>query len=316
MTDHISNKKYAIGLDIGGTKTLAALVDEEGQVINSILFPTQSGQGLDHFLMHTRKAIAALKNEALARNGELLGIGIASAGIIDSEEVKIVYAANLGWRSFPIGDYLTDDLGLPVKLGNDANLAAVAEYVWGTSKKVQDLIYITISTGVGAGIISSGNLVKGTSDSAGEFGHISTNPTGPRCNCGNFGCLENYSSGTAIAAKANELLIHQRNDWTTREVIEAAEAGDMDAFNIIKFAGEHLGYGITTMIHLFNPKTIVMGGGVMASGNLLLNEAKKTIIERCLPNMREHTSIYQTRLGAEIGVLGAAGLFFMDQSYN
>lgn len=313
MTDHISNKKYAIGLDIGGTKTLAALVDEEGQVIKPILFPTQSDQGLDYFLEHTHKAIIALRNEALARKGELLGIGIASAGIIDSEEIKIVYAANLGWRDVPIGDYLTDDLGLPVKLGNDANLAAVAEYVWGTSKKVKDLIYITISTGVGAGIISSGSLIKGTSDSAGEFGHISTNPFGPRCGCGNYGCLENYSSGTAIAAKANALLIQQKNDWTTREVIQAAEAGDTDAIHIIKSAGEHLGYGITTLIHLFNPERIVMGGGVMASGNLLLNEAKKTIIERCLPNMREHTDIHQTRLGTEIGVLGAAGLFFMDK---
>jgi len=303
--------EYAIGIDIGGTKTLAALVNAKGEIVRSVRFASEPEQGPDRYLARLAGAALQLKEDSERLGGKLLGIGAASAGVIDSRQGAIVFASNLNWRDVPVGGYLSQQTGLTVKLGNDANMAAVAEYVWGAGERVRDLIYVTVSTGIGAGIISGGQLVEGASDSAGEFGHISTNLYGPRCACGNYGCLENYSSGTAIAARANERLgARAEGPWTTREVLEASAAGDPGALEIVREAAFHLGNGMTTLIHLFNPRRIVLGGGVMDSGDLLLRETVRTIDERCLRGLRRGVGIVRTNLGAEIGVLGAAGQFF------
>jgi glucokinase len=313
MTTIASQLEYTIGIDIGGTKTLVALVDVNGVISRSIRFPTQPGNGEDSVLERIAEAALELKNETAALGGSVLGIGIASAGVLDSGRQRIVYAANLNWRDVPI-DLLSQRTGLAVKLGNDANLAAVAEYVWASRRSVRDLIYVTVSTGVGAGIVSGGRLVEGTSDSAGEFGHMTTDPLGPRCGCGNYGCLENYCSGTAIAAIANSRLGQREGSdapWSARDVMEAANAGHGGALDIVRRAALHLGSGLTSLIHLFNPQRIVLGGGVMA-GELLLRETIRVVDERTIPGMRKHVQIERTTLGEEIGVLGAAGLFYMD----
>lgn len=312
LTSIENDKHYVIGIDIGGTKILAALVDRTGSILYQVEFKTLPENGSDDVIIRIQESVRSLI-ERIPENGKLIGIGIISAGVIDTEKMSIVYAANLGWTNVEIGAILEKSFNVPVMLGNDANLAALAEYVWGTKQEIKNLIYITISTGIGAGIVSGGRLVKGVSDSAGEFGHITIDPMGPKCSCGNYGCLENYCSGTAIANIANKRLgARLSGAWTSKDVLDAANDGDKEAIEIVKSAGFYLGNAIITLIHLFNPSQIILGGGVMSRDNMLLREAEKTIEERCLPGMREQLVIRRTKLGKEIGVLGAAGLFYMD----
>ncbi|WEK55957.1 MAG: ROK family protein [Candidatus Cohnella colombiensis] len=305
------NKEFAIGLDIGGTKILAGLVNGEGKMISQIHFATMPESGVETMLSKIVDALISLKQEAIFRGGNVRGVGIACTGVVDSYTNSIVYAKNLGWRNVPVGQYIFEILRLPVRIGNDANLAAVAEYMWGDEEKVEDIIYVTVSTGVGAGIVSGGQLVSGNSEGAGEFGHISLDPKGSRCGCGNYGCLENFSSGTAIAYLANFKKGSPGRMMTTKDVIDAANSGEKSALDIVRNAGFYLGNGLITLIHLFNPKRIVLGGGVMANGNLLYDEMEKTIHERCMPSLRKDVKLCKTTLGKEIGVLGAAGLYFM-----
>jgi len=314
MNETQSYNSYVIGIDIGGTKTLIALVNELGNILEQMEFPTLPETGLEHMLQRLQEATQSLVQH-IPEHGVLIGIGIVSAGVIHSESNTIVYAANLGWRNADVGTLLEKKFKVPVILGNDANLAAIAEYVWGVKKSVKDLIYITVSTGIGSGIVSGGQLVKGVSDSAGEIGHISMNVRGEKCGCGNVGCLENYCSGTAIAAIANSRLApHSNGEWKSKDVLEAAHAGNEDAIAIVKEAGFYLGHGIITLIHLFNPSQIVLGGGVMSSDNMMYREVEKIIQEYCIADMRKRLTMRRTELGKEIGVLGAAGLFFMGSS--
>lgn len=312
MTSIESHDNYVVGIDIGGTKTLIALVNYSGTIVDQTEFRTLPENGAVDTMKRIHEAVSSLVS-SIPQQGRLIGIGIVTAGVIDSKNRSIVYAANLGWDNVDVGSALEKSFQVPVLLGNDANLAAVAEYVWGTKKKVQDLIYITVSTGIGAGIVSGGKLVKGISDSAGEFGHITIDPFGPQCGCGNVGCLENYCSGTAIAAIANkELAPLPDRQWSSKDVLDAAGAGDEEATSLAKRAGFYLGNGIVSLIHLFNPSQIIMGGGVMSTDNIILQEAKRVMDERCISGMRKQVDIRRTNLGKEIGALGAAGLFYMD----
>ena len=305
-------KNFAVGVDIGGTKTLLALVSDDGKIVKQLEFKTLPEQGEERILQQIEANVEQLI-AYIPQDGKLKGIGIVSAGVIDSEQLSIVYASNLGWHDVKVGAILKEKFNVDVVLGNDANLSGVAEYVWGAKQQVKDLIYITVSTGIGAGIISGGQLIKGVSDSAGEFGHISVDLKGEQCKCGNYGCLENYCSGTALASIANERLAPLAGQsWTSRDVLEQAVDGNSEALEIVKEAAFYLGNGVVSLIHLFNPSQIVFGGGVMSSEGILFTELKKVVEERALPEMLKKVTMRQTELGKEIAVLGAAGVFFMN----
>lgn len=306
-----SQSTYAIGVDIGGTKIIVALVDEQGKIVKQLQFATEPLRGAERIIDHICESIERIKLE-LPSNASLKGIGVVSAGILDNQ--TIVLATNLEWKNVPIGQIIEQRFELPVILGNDANLSAVAEYVWGTYKKESDLIYITVSTGIGAGIISNGQLIKGVSNSAGEFGHISVDFHGKRCSCGNVGCLELYCSGTALATIANERLsaLYPLHRWSAKDVLEQAALGHDGAMDIVNDAAFNLANGIVTLIHLFNPSQIVLGGGVLSESLILYDALFDTIAKRALPDLYSRTTIRKTNLGKEIAVLGAAGIFFMD----
>lgn len=303
---------YAIGVDIGGTKIIVALVNEQGQIEKQLQFATQPERGAESIIYQICENVDQLKSEVPAHS-RIKGIGVVSAGIIDN--LTIVTATNLGWNNVPIGEMIQKNCGLPVVLGNDANLSAVAEYVWGANKQDDNLIYITVSTGIGAGIISNAELVKGVSNSAGEFGHIAMDLHGERCGCGNIGCLELYCSGTAIAKKANALLplLPDQQAWSTKDVLVQATAGHEGANKIVDDAAFYLANGIVSLIHLFNPSQIVLGGGVLSDNLILFDRLFPTIKERALPDLLNRVTIRRTELGKEIAVLGAAGIFFMDK---
>ena len=312
MSDMVKQMNYAIGVDIGGTKIIVALVNEKGQIEKQLQFATKPERGAESIIFQICENIEQLKLD-VPKQAKIRGIGVVSAGILD--DLTIVLATNLGWHNVPIGELIKRTCNLPVVLGNDANLSAVAEYVWGTKKEVEDVIYITVSTGIGAGIVSNGQLIKGISNSAGEFGHISMDLNGERCGCGNIGCLELYCSGTAIAKMANQTLapLTEGHQWSSKDVLEQASAGHEGATQVVEKAAFYLANGIVSMIHLFNPSQIVLGGGVLSENLILFNRLFDTIKDRALPDLLKRTTIRRTELGKEIAVLGAAGIFFMDK---
>ena len=317
-----ASEEFAIGLDIGGTKILSALVSENGEVVSEIQCDTKGGEG--NFSHQIILAIESLLDKEDIEMNRIKGIGIATAGVIDSKRKEILYANNLNLENYPIGKVLEKKFGLPVQLYNDANAAAVGEWLWGSGKGKHNLIYITVSTGIGAGIISNDSLLTGSHDSAGEFGHISINLNGPLCACGNKGCLENYASGTAIADIARERLATgeaspyfsaKMDDLTAVDICTAAKMGDSFSIGLLEEIGEYLGLGIINLIHLLNTEAVILGGGVMNGSELILPSIRKTVQKHGIQSMVEQVKIEKSSLGSYACVVGATGLFFckMDQ---
>jgi glucokinase len=312
--------EYAIGLDLGGTKLLAALIRDDGEIIYQDECETLAEQGEKVVIERIFSLLENVFRHSNINKQQVKGIGIGTAGVIDTEKSEIVYANNLNWNHVPIGQLLTERFDLPVLLNNDANIAAVAEWIWGSSSIVENLIYITVSTGVGCGIISNGQLINGVSDSAGEFGHTSIHIDGPVCVCGNRGCIENYTSGPALARLAKQRLeqgeqssyFNKVDDYswiTAKHIGEAARSGDLFSIQLFKEIGTYLGAGLTNLIHLLNPEVIVFGGGVMQNSEFILPTIQATVEKRCIPEMRKQVKIRKSVLGSEAGVKGAAGLF-------
>ncbi|MET3287843.1 UNVERIFIED_CONTAM: glucokinase [Brevibacillus sp. OAP136] len=315
----IQEKNYAIGLDLGGTKILAALIDEQGRIVHKTTCPTLAAEGQEAVIGRILSSVETVLTESGITATSVRGVGIATAGVIDTKANKVLYANNLGWEHVAIGQIVSERFGLPVQLINDANAAAVAEWVFGAGKGTDNVIYVTVSTGVGAGFISDGRLITGKGDSAGEFGHISIDPDGPPCACGNRGCLENYVSGPTLAKIARTRLANGEKSAflsqypleqiTAKEIGEGVMQGDPLCKDIHLRASRDLGAGITSLIHLFNPELIVVGGGVMTTGDYLFAETEKVVRERAISRMAEQVRLVRSSLGGEAGVLGAAGLF-------
>ncbi|MGG4444160.1 ROK family protein [Brevibacillus fortis] len=319
----MSKEEYAIGLDLGGTKILAGLVDQTGRLIAQKQLPTHAEEGEKAVIERVLSATHDVLSASGIHPEKVRGVGIASAGVINSDSGEVVFASNLGWRNVPIGTLIGQRFGLPVQLFNDANAAAIAEWLWGAGVGTRNMIYVTVSTGVGAGIISDGRLVSGRDGSAGEFGHISIDWNGPSCRCGNRGCLENYASGTAIENAARHILTTAKEPVTNRTLVEngeltakviseAALAGDPFFAQIVKQAGFYLGIGAANLIYLFNPEVIVFGGGVMNASALLLPEIETSMRERCIPGLVNEVRVVTSHIGVEAGVMGAAGGIFKN----
>lgn len=310
---------YALGIDLGGTKLLTALIRSDGHVMDTVEQKTAANKGESALKEQIRACIRQLLERAPISRERILGVGIATAGVIDSKRAEIVIASNLGISHAPIGAWIQEEFSLPVLLGNDANVAAVGEWLYGAGSGCGNLIYLTVSTGIGAGIITEGKLVKGAGDSAGEFGHISMDLEGPSCACGNRGCLENYASGTALSrfvvkrmeeGEASPYLQQRYPNITSKEIAEAAAQGDELALNGFARIGFYLGAGVTNLIHILNPERVIFGGGVMQAAEFFMPVVERTIASRCIPKMRERVQLVRSALGAQAGIKGAAGLVF------
>ena len=307
-----------VGGDLGGTRFRLALADATGQVLwrNSCL--TEAGQGLDAVLGRVKTMIG----EALTSAPSAVGsIAIAAPGPLDPWKGIIYRPPNLpGWDEVHLKQILEDAFGIPVHVGNDANLAALAEWRFGAGRGCDHLVYVTVSTGVGGGVIDRGQLLLGYGGGAGEVGHMTIDIDGPKCNCGNRGCLEALASGTAISRRAVErlragaasrLLELAGGDLervTAELVVEAARQGDPVAGEVMQKAGYALGVGLANLMHLYDPQVIVLGGGVTNAGPLLFGPMHEAIEERAMEAFRNRTRIVQAELGDDVGVYGAVAL--------
>ncbi|HEY9390381.1 MAG TPA: ROK family glucokinase [Mycobacteriales bacterium] len=307
----------AIGVDIGGTKVAAGVVDDQGRVLDRLRRPTPS---LD--VDETEDAIIDAVNELSDRH-QIVAVGIGAAGWIASDRATVLFSPHLAWRNEPLRDALSDRIRLPVVVENDANAAAWAEYRFGAARGERVVVCITLGTGIGGGLVVSGTLFRGANGVACEWGHMCVVAGGRRCACGNRGCWEMYASGTALARDARELAevspvaAHRMLELaggdpaslTGNHVTTAAREGDPSAVEIFVAMGRWLGRGIADLAAVLDPSCVVVGGGLCAAGDLLLGPAQEAFAGSLTGRgFRPVAEIRLAQLGPDAGLIGAADL--------
>jgi len=319
-------RKLILGVDLGGTKIAAAIATAEGEILTRGYCPTPGGAGSQAITSSILGIIEETMSSGKVRLSQLLGIGIAAAGIIDSDKGIVITSPNIpDLREVPLKDAVEQRFNIPVYVGNDATLAALGEWYFGLKKSVLNLIYITVSTGIGGGIIANGRLYTGAHGFAGEVGHMTVDVNGPRCNCGNIGCWEALASGTALAREAireirkgvntsiAELAGGDLSRIDAKVVFQAAEGGDELAKKLISRLAYYFGIGLVNLVNIFNPELILIGGGVAKMGDLLLQPAINLVKERAYVTLAHGVEIKPALLGDDSGVLGAAA-FVLEHS--
>ncbi len=302
----------AIGVDVGGTKIAAGVVTREGEILNEVRYPSAGPR--ERLLSTIARAVDEVKN-----GFEVGGVCLAVPGTVSTAENKIIDAPNLHEiEGVPLKDELEERTGLSTTVENDANAAAWGEYRFGAGSEATHLVFITLGTGVGGGVISHGVLLRGAQGAGGELGHITIQATGPRCGCGNHGCLEALASGTAIARRAREVASEKPNSALGQlaiermvlgeDVAELAREGDETARLVLDETGTWLGIGLAAYVNIFNPEVIAVGGGAARAGDLILDAARREVHLRAMSPGRDLVEIKQATLGARSGVLGAAAL--------
>jgi glucokinase len=301
--------EYSIGLDLGGTNLRAAAIDRDGKILDNRATETNPAAGREAMLGHMVHAISDLRNTCGATG--LAGIGIGVPGFILLKEGVIRNSNNLAClEDFPIRDEIEHRLGTRVILENDANAAALGEQWMGAGRGIDDLVMLTLGTGIGGGIISGGKIVHGYLGMAGEFGHITVVPGGNPCGCGNQGCLEKHASATAITAMAKMLRLG--DDLSARQVYDLAAAGDQKARHIFTIMGEALGVTLAMLVNTFNFPLYLLSGGVLAAWDLFAPPMIEEVRRRSFTYRNTDTRIEKATLGNEAGLFGAACLPWVE----
>jgi glucokinase len=306
---------FYAGIDLGGTKIAAGILDtERGELIAHEVIPTQAQDGVPAIIARMADLVHRLQAQT---DVTLSGTGIGVPAVVDYETGRTLLMPNLpGWYEYPVVAELSAALTLPVAIINDARAFTLAEATLGAGRSAQVVAGFTLGTGVGGGIAFDGKLYMGLKGAAGELGHQTVDPNGPKCGCGNYGCLEMYASGPAIvnaaaqlAAKRPKSQLHKlmRSDRLTPELIQqAALNGDGIARNVLKRAGAYLGIGFSNILTMLAPDCIVVGGGVAQLGDMLLQPAWEVIRARCHTVDLTRVHIVQAELGRHAGLIGAA----------
>ncbi|MFC2039636.1 ROK family protein [Chloroflexota bacterium] len=314
-----TKQKIALGIDIGGTKIMAAVADDGGKILGQSRVPTPSAKKPEPVMEAVYRAAEKAATEAGASLTEVSAAGIAVAGVSNPALGIIHTSPNLtGFTEFAISRAFEEKLGIPPYLINDANAGAVGEHVWGAGRGAQNLIFITLSTGIGGGIIIDGALYTGATGAAGEIGHMVLEADGPPCPCGNRGCWEQLASGTALACMARERIKAgalsniidmaggNLENITAEAVGRAAATGDSLAGELMASVSRYLGVGLANLLNLFNPEIIVIGGGLSKIGKPLLEPAYAEAGKRAFTEPFRAVKFAGAEMGDDFGVLGAA----------
>ena len=312
-------KHWIVGIDIGGTKIAVSLGTLKGKVISKTIFSSGKTKKAQELINRIQRSISALLSARGLKKQSILGIGVAVPGAIDPRRQIVLKSPNSPcWENFPIKSVLIQKFRVPVVVENDANAAALGERYFGLGRGINHFLYITVSTGIGSGIVVNGSLVRGAKGTAGEIGHMTVMRNGLKCHCGKRGCLEAYSSGTAIAAHVRRAL--QRgaksryfkkvtfNQISGQLVGEAAKAGDRVAIQARQLAADFLGIGLANVINLLNPERIILGGGVMENINHFWVPMMKAVRREAWPMAFRSCEILRSRLGKNVGDLGTMAL--------
>ena len=318
--------RYIVGIDLGGTNIVAGVLPADGGrqlAVRSVA--TEAAGGADavigRIVEAAERAMAEVCRETGAVRRDFVGVGIGAPGPLDRETGVVRVAPNLGWRDVPLRQRVADALGLPAALDNDANCATLGECWLGAARNARHVVGLTIGTGIGGGLVVDGRLYHGASDVAGEVGHMTIDATGRRCACGNYGCLEAYASGPAIAERAREALGGGETSTlpalvggdlsriTAQTVYEAAAQGDTLARLIVRETAHLLGAGVANLLNVFNPDVVVIAGGVTQAGTALFEPLRAEVRRRAFASAVEACRIVPGELPGTAGLVGAVAMF-------
>lgn len=313
-------EKYAVGVDLGGTKVKLGIVSSQGRIVKKISVPTLAKEGADKSKSQILKGI----KELLKNNKKnIVGIGVGSPGVVSLKKGTVDNPPNLpGWGKVHLGKIITKEFSLPTFVENDANTAAIGELIYGSGKKLNSFIMVTLGTGVGGGIIYDKKLFRGDFGGAGEIGHITIDKNGPECKCGSFGCLETYLGNNFIISNVKEELKNNQNSkifelvdndlekLSPRIINEAAVLNDEFSQKVIQDLGKNLGYGLASIINVFDISNIIIGGGVAGFGKPLFKATKDSIKNRVLHSLKPRVKVLQASLKNNAGIKGASSLVF------
>lgn len=318
-------KLPVLAVDLGGTKIIIAVISHQGEIIARQNYNTLADEGPQAVINRIFSGIEEVLGQNNLKPSQLSAISIAAAGIIDIKNGVITDAPNLpGWHNIPLRSVVEEKFKLTTFLINDADAAALGEHRFGAGKGLNNLILLTLGTGVGGGIIINGKLYLGSSGSAAEIGHMIIDVNGPRCQCGKNGCLEAFVSGSAIAAEAKsrisqggkssliEMADGKIEDITAEKVYLAAEKGDSLASEVISRAAYFLGIGVVNLVNILNPEMVIIGGSVAGMGDILLGPVRQVVKEKAFPLLSQAVKIVPARLGNDAGIFGAA-IFALEQ---
>jgi glucokinase len=320
------DKRWIVGVDLGGTNIVVGLLPiEGGEVLGLRSMSTDSNRGakfvVDRIVDMVQAAIEQVAREQGGSRADVAGVGIGSPGPLDREAGMVINTPNLGWRNFPLRDLIANAVDLPATLDNDANCATYGEWWLGAGRDVDTLVGLTLGTGIGGGIVLNGEIYHGISDVAGEIGHMTIDSTGRKCNCGNYGCLEAYASGPAIALRAVEgieagaesmltQLVNGRLERiTAATVYDGVVRGDAYATEVMKDTAKFLGAGVANIINVLNPEMVVIAGGVTRAGDHLFAPLRAEVRRRAFRSAEERCRIVSAALPGTAGVVGAAAVF-------
>jgi glucokinase len=309
-----------VGVDLGGTKLAVGLVDDNLGILARSIGPAATASP-EACLDDIYRRLDA----AAAEYGPIDAIGVGTASMVDFRGGRIVQSVNLPLRDVPLRDLLSERYGVPVVVDNDANVACLAEFRYGAGSGTSEMIMLTLGTGIGGGIVTNGHLYRGASGAAAEIGHMMIDFDGPPCrgSCPNHGCLEVYASGHAMGEAARDTARAQPDSALGRALAAGDEvggpllsalalAGDPVATAVLDGIGAKLGLGIVSLVNIFNPELVVVGGGAAQAADILLGAARRVVAERALQPNRDQVRIVPARHGVDAGVLGAAALAIIE----
>ncbi|MBI4758441.1 MAG: ROK family transcriptional regulator [Chloroflexi bacterium] len=312
---------FVLGVDIGGLgKMIAVLADLDGNVLARAASELAVGEGPAGVIARIVASLKQVILEAGVERHALRGVGIATPGLADPRTGRIIYSANLGWQDIAIADPVEQAMGLPTWVENNANAMALGESWCGAGRGFQNVICLNVGVGIGAGIVIRGKLYRGSGGLAGEIGHTTVDEDGPRCRCGNHGCLEALAAGPAIARRAVRGirrgtvtriadLVQGKLEYVTAEVVsQAAALGDPFALQILEEAGQYVGLGVANLINSLNPDVVVIGGGVAQAGEVFFAGVRRAVAARALQLSAAQARIVPAKLGMDAGAVGATTL--------
>lgn len=312
-------EKMILGIDIGGTSVKIGLVYDNGSVLTKWEIPTNLSENGVHIAHEVWNSIELKLEEKNLVKSSLLGIGIGAPGFINQKTGIVYHAVNIGWKNFELAAQFKELSGLPVFVANDANVAALGENWMGAGNQAQNLIAVTLGTGVGGGIIANGYVLGGENGTAGEIGHITIEPDGHLCNCGRRGCLETITSATGIVRQAMKLIennpesklasyYEENKSLTAKDIFELASKGDVLCDQVIEHTADVLGLVISNMAIIINPSKVLIGGGVSKAGDQLIPLIEKYFRAYALKRVSDVCEVKVAELGNDAGMIGAAYL--------
>ncbi|KAF0994509.1 ROK family glucokinase [Geobacillus sp. TFV-3] len=309
-------ERWLAGIDLGGTTIKMAFVTTEGDIVHKWEIPTNTANRGEHIVADIARSLDGTLAQLGGAKERLLAVGIGAPGPVEEETGMLYETVNIGWTNYPLKQRLEEAMGLPVAVDNDANLAALGEMWKGAGGGARHLLFVTLGTGVGGGVIANGAIARGINGAGGEIGHMTMIPDGgARCNCGKTGCLETIASATGIVRIAKEKLAAddrpselRNGDVTAKAVFDAAKAGDALALEVVDEATYYLGWALANAANVTNPEKIVIGGGVSKAGDMLVERVAAHFRRFAFPRVAVGAKLVLAALGNDAGVIGAAWL--------